>query len=385
MKRIDAEKRLCSVGNKQGTFLVRESESLPGNFSLSVLDENATVKHYRINKEDDGKFYIHTRSMHASLTDLVEHFMKYSDGLCCRLTIPYPKNDLPSTTGLSYTTKDQWEIERSHIALKHCLGTGRFGESWQGLWKGAIPVGVKVHGPDIMTSKDFLNMAEIMKKLRHEKLIQLYGVCTQEKPYFIVTELMKNGNLLDYLQRREGQSLKLSDLVDIAAQVVSGMIYLVTEQYIHRNLAARNLQVGERMIVKIDNFSRARATVSGEYVASSTEVFPIRWTAPEAALHQRYSVKSDVWSFGILLTELVTYGCIPYKSLNTGDVISKIQSGYRMPCPAEKSCPNWLYDIMLDCWKQEPSERPPFVSIKTILEKHIPKEPYEFVMFKINP
>ena len=381
MTRIDAEKRLCTVGNQQGTFLLRESESQPGNFSLSVLDGNATVKHYRINKGEEGKFYIHARSMYATLADLVEHFKKYHDGLCCRLTVPYPKNELPTTTGLSYTTKDQWEIERSHITLKQCLGTGRFGVSWQGLWRGAIPVGVKVHGPDNMTSEDFLNMAEIMKKLCHEKLIQLYAVCTHDKPYFIVTELMKYGNLLDFLQKGEGRSLKLSDLLDIATQIASGMIYLETEQYVHRNLAVRNVQVGERMIAKIDNFSRARAIVNCEYIASSNEVFPIRWTAPEAALYHCYSIKSDVWSFGILLTELVTYGCTPYKLLNIGDVISKVESGYRMPCP-EKLCPKWLYEIMLDCWKQKPNERPTFDSLKIILEKRIPQEPYEFVMFK---
>ena len=150
-----------------------------------------------------------------------------------------------------------------------------------------------------------------MKKLRHPKLIQLYAVCTLEEPIYIITELMKNGSLLEHLQGK-GRTLKLPQLIDMSAQIASGMAYLESQNYIHRDLAARNVLVGENNIVKIADFGLARLIKEDEYEARVGARFPIKWTAPEAANYSKFSIKSDVWSFGILLTELVTYGRIPY-------------------------------------------------------------------------
>ena len=213
-----------------------------------------------------------------------------------------------------------------------------------------------------MKSKDFFFTADIMKKLYHKKVIQLHAVCTQEKPFYIVTEFMKYGSLVDYLKSR---NLTLPDLMDMAAQVVSGMIYLGIKHCLHRNLAARNIKVGDCNIVKIDNFSRARIAVNGEYIASSDDMYPIRWTAPESGLYNRYTVKSDVWSFGVLLMELITHGWTPYPHMRKKDVMIAVERGYRMPCP--RDCPEWLYRIMLDCWNHEPQDRPMFDLLKVCI------------------
>ncbi len=170
-----------------------------------------------------------------------------------------------------------------------------------------------------MDPKDFLTEAQIMKKLRHQKLIQLYAVCTMEEPIYIITELMKNGSLLEYLQGK-GRTLKLPQLIDMAAQIASGMAYLESQNYIHRDLAARNVLVGENNIVKIADFGLARLIKEDEYEARVGARFPIKWTAPEAANYSKFSIKSDVWSFGILLTELVTYGRIPYPGMKPMNV-----------------------------------------------------------------
>ena len=168
-----------------------------------------------------------------------------------------------------------------------------------------------------MDPKDFLTEAQIMKKLRHPKLIQLYAVCTLEEPIYIITELMKNGSLLEFLQGK-GRTSKLPQLIDMSAQIAAGMAYLEQQNYIHRDLAARNVLCSENNIVKIADFGLARLLKEDEYDARAGARFPIKWTAPEAANFSKFSIKSDVWSFGILLTELVSYGRIPYPGNNYG-------------------------------------------------------------------
>ena len=125
-------------------------------------------------------------------------------------------------------------------------------------------------------------------------------------------------------------------------------------------------------IVKIADFGLAR--VKGEnmgeniYLAREGAKFPIKWTAPEAALYNRFSIKSDVWSFGIFVSELITHGRIPYPGMTNGEVLAKVEQGYRMPPPP--GCPDPLYQIMLDCWKSDADERPTFDYLKFTLEDY---------------
>ena len=139
---------------------------------------------------------------------------------------------------------DEWEIDRQQIRLLHKLGAGQFVEVWEGLWNNTTAVAVKTLKPGTMSPHEFLQEAELMKKLCHPKLIQLYAVCTKEEPIYVITELMKHGSLLDYLHG-EGCSLKLPQLIDISAQVASGMAYLEEQNYIHCDLAARNIRGGK--------------------------------------------------------------------------------------------------------------------------------------------
>lgn len=162
-----------------------------------------------------------------------------------------------------------------------------------------------------MDQADFLAEAELMMKLQHSRLIRLHAVCTTEEPFYIVTELMKHGSLSEYLKGK-GNHLKMNVLIEMAVQITSGMAYLESENYIHRDLAARNVLVGENDIVKVADFGLARIINEDVYEARVGARFPIKWTAPEAINHNRFSSKSDVWSFGILLTEIVTYGGTPY-------------------------------------------------------------------------
>ena len=334
------------------------------DYSLSVRDGD-TVKHYRIRKADSGAFYIAPRTMCMTLDDLVCHYQQQA-ALCTRLTNACPKSEAPRTRDLAYTMKDELEIDGLSIKLQRRLGAGQFGEVWQGLWNGTTNVAVKTLKPGTMSPSDFLAEATIMKKLQHEKLVQLYAVCTAAEPIYIVTELMKHGSLLDHLQKGEGRNLKLPELVDIGAQIASGMAYLEAQHFIHRDLAARNVLVGNGNIAKIADFGLAQLIEDDKYRAGMEAKF--KWTAPEAALYNRFTIKSDVWSFGILLTELITHGCIPYPGMTNGEVLAKVEQGYRMPPPP--GCPDPLYQIMLSCWKSEPDERPTFEYLKYLLEDY---------------
>ena len=143
---------------------------------------------------------------------------------------------------------------------------------WEGVLNGKTPVAIKSYKPGTMSPDEFLVEAQIMKQLNHEKLIKLYAVCTREEPIYIITELMKFGILLGYLQKGEGQNLKLPKLIGIAVQVTSGMAYMETHHYIHCNLAARSVMIGEGNAVKICNLGLAQRVDNDEHTTGMGKI-----------------------------------------------------------------------------------------------------------------
>uniref|UniRef100_A0A669P0Z6 Tyrosine-protein kinase n=1 Tax=Phasianus colchicus TaxID=9054 RepID=A0A669P0Z6_PHACC len=314
--RRESERLLLNPENPRGTFLVRESETTKGDPHIPLsFSARATV-----------------------LGAALQGSSKHADGLCHRLTNVCPTSK-PQTQGLA---KDAWEIPRESLRLEVKLGQGCFGEVWMGTWNGTTRVAIKTLKPGTMSPEAFLQEAQVMKKLRHEKLVQLYAVVSEE-PIYIVTEYMSKGSLLDFLKGEMGKYLRLPQLVDMAAQVGSCFLFL---PLVGSGLAALRLGV----------------------CGLQRGAFPIKWTAPEAALYGRFTIKSDVWSFGILLTELTTKGRVPYPGMVNREVLDQVERGYRMPCPPE--CPESLHDLMCQCWRKDPEERPTFEYLQAFLEDY---------------
>ena len=350
--------------NMHGSYLVRDSAT-PGYYSLSIRDREC-VRHYRIKRKENGTFFLTRRLTFMTIQDLVTYYTTKADGLCVNLMHSCMLSEKPPTAGLSRQANEEWDIDRQHIKFVRKLGAGQFGEVWEGLWKNTTAVAVKTLNPGTVSPHEFLQEAGLMRKLRHQKLIQLYAVCTTEEPIYIVTELMKHGSLLEYLRGGEC-SLKFPQLIHMLIQVAAGMAYLELHNYIHYDLAARNVLMGENLICKVAEFGLARIIDKDIYETNPGVKFAIKWMAPEATLYNRFSIKSDVWSFGIVIYEVITYGWFPYPGMTNAQVLEALQQGYRMPLPI--GCPDKLYDIMLHCWKKEPTNRPTFETLQWQLEE----------------
>lgn len=364
ISRNDAMRILLAPGNTQGSFLIRESETTPGSYSLSIRDFDHNngdgVKHYRIRKMDSGGFYITAKISFNSLKELVQHHLRNADGLCTKLVKP-----CQSRAPQKPWWQDEWEIPRESLKMLQKLGAGQFGEVWMGLYNNDRKVAIKNLKMGAMSVEAFLAEANMMKNLQHKRLVRLFAVVSQE-PICIVTEFMENGSLVDFLKTPEGNSLQINTLIDMASQVADGMSFIEQKNYIHRDLRAANILVSHELICKVADFGLARLIEDNEYTAREGAKFPIKWTAPEAINYGTFTIKSDVWSFGILLTEIVTYGRIPYPGMSNPEVIQNLERGYRMPKPDE--CPDGLYDIMCMCWKETPEDRPTFEYLRNVLE-----------------
>ena len=325
------------------------------------------MNHFKINILDKS-FYLEPKATFKTISELVAHYNKETLPIANYQHIKLKSICLhkPHTADLSREIRKGWETSKKSIRRIKKIGAGRFSEVWEGVWNCSNLVAVKMLRPGGMSAKKFLKEAEVLKQLNHPKVIQLHAISTKEEPIYIITEFMEHGSLLEYL-RGDGQSLKLPQLIEMGVQVAAGMAYLEEKNCIHRELAARNILVAENLICKVADFSSAHVISKDVYKVPTGTKFPIKWTAIEAILHNYFTIKCDVWSFGILLYELITYGRIPYPGMTNAKVTEKLQTGYRMPCP--NGCPEKLHVLMRECWKEETSSRPTFKALICRLEK----------------
>ncbi|XP_077693190.1 ephrin type-A receptor 8 [Eretmochelys imbricata] len=268
------------------------------------------------------------------------------------------------------------EIEASRIKIEKVIGSGESGEVCYGHLnvpgKRELPVAIKAlkAGYTEKQRRDFLSEASIMAQFDHPNVIHLEGVVTRSKLVMIVTEYMENGSLDSFLRKHDGQ-FTLIQLVGMLRGIGAGMRYLSDLGYVHRDLAARNVLVNSNLVCKVSDFGLSRILEDDPDAAYTTTggKIPIRWTAPEAIAYRTFSSASDVWSYGVVMWEVLAYGERPYWNMTNRDVINSVEEGYRLPAPM--GCPTALHQLMLDCWQKDRSERPRFSQIVSILDKLI--------------
>ncbi|XP_075426452.1 ephrin type-A receptor 3-like isoform X2 [Ascaphus truei] len=268
------------------------------------------------------------------------------------------------------------EIDASSIRIERVIGAGEFGEVCSGRLKlpskREIYVAIKSlkAGYSEKQRRDFLGEASIMGQFDHPNIIRLEGVVTKCKPVMIITEFMENGSLDSFLKKHDSQ-FTVIQLVGMLRGIASGMKYLSDMNYVHRDLAARNILVNSNLICKVSDFGLSRVLEDDPEAAYTTRggKIPIRWTAPEAIAYRKFTSASDVWSYGIVMWEVISYGERPYWEMSNQDVIKAIDEGYRLPPPMD--CPIVLHQLMLDCWQKCRNDRPKFGQIVNILDKLI--------------
>ncbi|RLW00704.1 hypothetical protein DV515_00008632 [Chloebia gouldiae] len=220
--------------------------------------------------------------------------------------------------------------------------------------------------------RDFLSEASIMGQFDHPNIIHLEGVVTKSRPVMIITEFMENCALDSFLRLNDGQ-FTVIQLVGMMRGIAAGMKYLSEMNYVHRDLAARNILVNSNLVCKVSDFGLSRFLeddpADPTYTSSLGGKIPIRWTAPEAIAYRKFTSASDVWSYGIVMWEVMSYGERPYWDMSNQDVINAVEQDYRLPPPMD--CPTALHQLMLDCWVRDRNLRPKFAQIVNTLDKLI--------------
>uniref|UniRef100_A0A4W2I8G5 Receptor tyrosine kinase like orphan receptor 1 n=1 Tax=Bos indicus x Bos taurus TaxID=30522 RepID=A0A4W2I8G5_BOBOX len=276
------------------------------------------------------------------------------------------------------------ELPLSAVRFMEELGECAFGK----IYKGHLYLPGMDHAQlvAIKTLKDYNNPqqwtefqqeASLMAELHHPNIVCLLGAVTQEQPVCMLFEYMNQGDLHEFLIMRSPHSdvgcssdedgtvkssLDHGDFLHIAIQIAAGMEYLSSHFFVHKDLAARNILIGEQLHVKISDLGLSREIYSADYYrVQSKSLLPIRWMPPEAIMYGKFSSDSDIWSFGVVLWEIFSFGLQPYYGFSNQEVIEMVRKRQLLPC--SEDCPPRMYSLMTECWNEIPSRRPRFKDI----------------------
>ncbi|XP_018019867.1 atrial natriuretic peptide receptor 1 [Hyalella azteca] len=277
------------------------------------------------------------------------------------------------------------QIRRDNLVLNRRVGEGQFGVIYGGECNienhGWIAVAVKTLKPNstIAEKKEFLSEANLMRTLQHENLVRFIGVCIDTEPIYAVMEFMLYGDLQKYLlarrnlvynsSRNDNDEVSNFRLTSMVKDVAKGLNYLAENKYVHRDLACRNCLVNVNKTVKIGDFGMTRPVFETNYYRIKHKAMvPVRWMAPESLKEGFYSSMSDMWSYGVLLYEVITFGAIPFQNMNNDQVLEYVRDQNTLIVP-----PNLdplLEELLLQCWQICPSRRPTALQVINLLNRY---------------
>ncbi|XP_028274081.1 tyrosine-protein kinase SYK isoform X2 [Parambassis ranga] len=426
--REDSEPRLQNGARTNGKFLIRQRD-MNGSYALCLLHEGQ-VMHYRIDKNRHGKLSIPDGKKFDTLWQLVEHYSYKPDGLLRVLTEPCPRpggdigligrpplpnpslgstlgtlnrgsqnknKDNTYATGIPGSQADNKEampmdtevyespyadpdelrsstVDRNQLFLEDGeLGSGNFGTVMRGVYKmrkSEKQVAVKILKNDDnnpAVREEMLREANVMQQLDNPYIVRMIGICEAEE-LMLVMELAELGPLNKFLQKHRQTSIK--NITELVHQVSMGMKYLEENNFVHRDLAARNVLLVTQHYAKISDFGLSKAVGEEQnyYKAKSHGKWPVKWYAPECINYFKFSCKSDVWSFGVLMWEAFSYGQKPYKGMKGNEVLQMVEGGKRLDSPV--NCPPEIYDLMRTCWTYKVDERPGFAVVEPRLREY---------------
>jgi receptor tyrosine kinase-like orphan receptor 1 len=275
------------------------------------------------------------------------------------------------------------EFPISSIRFVQDLGEGTYGNVFRGELVGCYgdnsltPIMIKTlkEMSPVKTQQEFHLEIETITDFKHPNVVTMLGVCLSQRPQCMLFEYLAHGDLHEYLTMHSPHSdisvsddegtvhiLQHTDMIHIATQVAAGLEYLGLHQFVHKDIAARNIVVGDSLNIKIANFGISRTVYSTDYYRLQNQCqLPIRWMSSEAILYSKFTVESDIWSFGVVLWEIYSYGLQPYYGYANTEVVEMIRGRQILPCPEE--CPARIYALMVETWHEVPTRRPCFKEI----------------------
>ncbi|XP_068621207.1 uncharacterized protein [Battus philenor] len=288
---------------------------------------------------------------------------------------------------------DRWEVPRERVVINRKLGMGAFGTVYGGhallsRERGWTAVAVKTLKAGATTEEklDFLSEAEAMKRFDHKNIVRLLGVVTKTEPVCTVMEFMLYGDLKNYLLARrhlagapvggdaggetggEADEVSARRLTGMARDAARALAYLAQLRYVHRDVAARNCLVSARRVLKLADFGMTRLVFDNDYYRFSRKgMLPVRWMAPESLALGIFSPASDVWAFGVLLYEIVTFGSLPFQGLSNAEVLARVKAGHTADLPA--ALRPELEELITWCWQRERGARPTAAQLAARLQE----------------
>jgi len=429
LERQEADELLTHKQNGDGAYLVRYSNN-KRSFVLSIkyMSEtlnNWSTSHYNVMRTDPdnnkGQFFFEQHLLFHQMEDLLNKYKeegqkRFPTHLTNVCFVPDPLVDPRFAQDIGENVQENlWLINRLEIRDLKEIGRGNFGVVSSGKWRDTDVAVKELLGMDKAGSytdttggqgggynqedkyekekKNFMKEMDIMKKLHHPNLVKMYGICVDKLPFYIILEHCKKGDLKKHLEsfkQGTGELIRgkrtvptFIQLLQWCKEIAAGMRYLENEELVHRDLAARNVLLDRNGVAKVADFGLSK----GKGEATDNEAFPILWSPPEVLSRREFSSKSDVWSFGITMWEIFSFGEKPYNGMKHNDLKNFLKREERIavPAPYLKEPPNAkeivkkVYDeIMWKCWMKKPEDRPTFTELGSLITAEIKRRDVEY-------